>query len=186
MRTPTGAFETALDASHLAQVVFLELQFKSGTSYLCSREHNLSWNGFTWLGAGRVGSIEPVGEGGPLEARGVAMTLSAIPAGALATALDPSEYKNRICRFWFGLLDLSSAAAITVVADPVGPFLYRMDTLRFVVGTERALRLTAESRLADWQRPRTIRYNDADQQKLHPGDKFFEYIEQMAEATIEW
>ena len=186
MRTPTGAFETALEASHLAQVVFLELQFRSATSRLCSREHDLAWNSFTWLGAGRVGSIEPVGEGGALESRGVAMTLSGIPPGALATALDPSEYKNRTCRFWFGLLDLSSASAITVVADPVGPFVYRMDTLRFVVGRERALRLTAESRLADWQRPRMLRYNDADQQKLHPGDKFFQHIEQMAEAVIEW
>lgn len=185
-RSPTAGFGTAADAAHFDDVVFVELQFASGSAYVCTREHSVAWNGQTWLGAGRVGSIDTIEEGGELQARGIAMTLSALPAGLLATALDPSEYKNRPVKLWYGLLDSSSPAAITVVADPVGPFLYRMDSLEFELGEQAALRLTAESRLADWDRPRVRRYNNADQQAEHPGDKFFEYAEQMVEWQDLW
>lgn len=185
-RAPTAGFNTALAAAHLEEVIFIELQFKSGTSYVCSRDRDISWNGQTWLGKGRVGSIEPLEEGAQLEARSSVMSLSAIPAGMLVTALDPTEYKNRACKLWFGLLDTSSPGAITVVADPVGPFLYRMDSLDFELGEQGALRLTAHSRLEDWQRPRIRRYNNDDQQAEYPGDKFFQFTEQMVQAEFLW
>lgn len=185
-RSPTSAFNTALGAAHLEEVVFAELQFASGTVYVCSRDRDIAWNGQTWLGRGRVGSIEPLEEGAALEARSIALSLSAIPAGMLATALDPAQYKNRECKLWLGLIDTSSAAAHTIIADPVGPFLYRMDSLDFELGETGSLRLTAHSRLEDWQRPRIRRYNDSDQQKQHPGDKFFQYTEQMVSAEFIW
>lgn len=185
-RAPTSAFNTALAAEHLEEVVFVELQFASGTVYVCTRDRDIAWNGQTWLGMGRVGSIEPVEEGAELEARAIVMTLSAIPAEMLAIALNPPDYKNRPARFWSGLLDTSSPSAITVVADPVGPFLYRMDSLDFELGESGTVRLTAHSRLEDWQRPRIRRYNDADQQAQYPGDKFFEHTEAMAQAEFLW
>lgn len=185
-RAPTSAFNTALAAAHLEEVIFIELQFKAGSSYVCSRDRDISWNGQTWLGRGRVGNIEPLDEGSQLEARSIAMTLSAIPAGVLATALDPAEYKNRACKLWFGLIDTSLATAHTVVADPVGPFLYRMDSLDFSLGETGAVRLTAHSRLEDWHRPRMRRYNNDDQQAEYPGDKFFQYTEQMVSAEFMW
>jgi hypothetical protein len=181
----TGA-DTALQAGHVSQIVFLEFDFLSGVSRACSREHNVVWNAQTWLGAGRVGSIEPLGEGGELEARGIAMSLSALPAGLLATALTPSEYKGRNVKLWFGQMDLSSPASITVIADPVGPFIYKMDQLSYQLGQTASIRLTAESRLADWNRPRVRRYNNADHQALHPGDLFFEHTERQIEAVHRW
>ncbi len=104
-RAPTAAFDTALAGRHLDQVVFAALEFASGTSRVCTRDLDLQWDGETWLGKGRVGQIEQVDEGSQLEARQIAMTLSAIPAGVLATALDPAEYKNRLCKLWFGLME---------------------------------------------------------------------------------
>lgn len=185
-RSPTAAFATALAGRHLDEVMFAELQFASGTSRVCTRERDISWDGHTWLGKGRVGAIEPIGEGAQLEARQIAMTLSAIPAGVLATALDPSEYKNRLCKLWFGLLDMSDPARLSVVADPVGPFTYRMDSLEFELGEAGSVRVTAYSRLEDWQRPRVRRYNSADQKLDYPDDKFFDYAEQMVQKTLLW
>ncbi len=104
-RSLEAGADAALQAEHVSQVVFLEFDFLSGVSRVCSREHSVSWNGFTWLGAGRVGSIEPIGEGGELEARGVAMTLSGLTPGLLATALTPAEYKGREVRIWFGQIE---------------------------------------------------------------------------------
>ncbi len=184
-RSPAAGFNTAVGAAHLEEVLFVEFQFTSGTVYACSREHNVAWNSQTWLGAGKVGSVSPIEEAGQLEPKGLELVM-AVSAELLAIALDPAEYKNRTLRLWYGLLDTSSAAAITVVADPVGPFVYFMDTLDFELGETGLLKLTAESRLADWTRPRVRRYNNADQQDAHPGDRFFEYAEQMVEASFLW
>ena len=409
--------DAALQAEHVDEIVFLEFDFLSGTSRVCSREHSVEWNGFTWLGAGRVGTVEAVGEGGELEARGIAMTLSGLTGGLLATALTPAEYKGRAVRMWCGqigeeavqsgtaqagaassltlaagttgtdnehngkILRLltgagsvqereisdydgstkvatverawsrnaltkssavdhanwtkqngititadygaapdgtvkadrvqtdgislaryfqtvtgfagqtvcfalkmrsltganqtislhlretgfgtnyksegkvvtpewqtftisvaipggsagvmalvydssgalvwdflscehqwnegttpdefieTDAAAITlpdatttydlihprgIAADPIGPFLFKMDQLTYQLGQTATIRLTAESRLADWQRPRVRRYNNADHQVLYPNDKFFEHVEKQVEAVHLW
>jgi len=76
--------------------------------------------------------------------------------------------------------------AVVVVPDPIGPFLFKMDQLTYQLGRTATIRLTAESRLADWSRPRVRRYNNADHQVLHPGDKFFEHVEKQVEAVHLW
>ena len=377
--------DAALQAEHVDEIVFLEFDFLSGTSRVCTREHSVEWNGFTWLGAGRVGMIEALSEGGELEARGIAMTLSGLTGALLATALTPSEYKGRAVRMWCGQMEEarylslpgttgnyastpdSAAVSITgdidirvkvalddwtpaaharlvykrdgtaaydfyilatsgipgfywgssqdataapgfadgsnhwlrvtrsastgtakfytsddgvtwaqlgadvagapgslndtadvvmigaeggvssmlagkvyyaelrngingpivakfdaslmsprqtsaqmptgevwtinqsgtpnahierdaaaIVAAPIGPFLFKMDQLTYQLGSTATIRLTAESRLADWQRPRVRRYNNADHQVLHSGDEFFKHVEKQVEAVHLW
>lgn len=185
-RSPSNDYTTASQAAHFTEIVFVEFQFASGNSYVCTADRDVSWNSQTWLGKGRVGSIEPIEEAGELEARGIVMSLSALPAGLIATALDPSEYKNRKVRIWRGLVDTSASSGMSIVADPVGPFIFLMDRLEFELGETGSLRLTAESRLADWQRPRGYRYNDATQQALYAGDDFFKYVENMSNVELIW
>jgi len=38
--------------------------------------------------------------------------------------------------------------------------------------------------MADFARPNVIRYTNADQQQRYPGDRFFEFTEQMAEKSV--
>ena len=52
--------------------------------------------------------------------------------------------------------------------------------------TQSEVLLTAENRLADWDRPRIRRYNDADQQSEYPGDLGMQFAEQMVNKTILW
>lgn len=46
--------------------------------------------------------------------------------------------------------------------------------------------VTAESRLAGWERPRVRRFNDADQKKQYPTDRFFEGMTEGVEVEIVW
>jgi hypothetical protein len=101
-RDTTAAYDSANDAAHFDEVIFAELQFSSGTSYVCTREHDVDWNSITWAGKGQVGTIEPIEEAGELDPLGIAMTLK-VSAELLALALDPSEYKNRTAKVWRGL-----------------------------------------------------------------------------------
>jgi hypothetical protein len=46
--------------------------------------------------------------------------------------------------------------------------------------------ITGESRLAGWERPKVRRFNDADQKKDYPTDRFFEGMAESAETEIVW
>lgn len=46
--------------------------------------------------------------------------------------------------------------------------------------------VTAVDRMASWERPRIRRFNDADQKRLHPTDRFFEGFEEASEVEVLW
>lgn len=54
------------------------------------------------------------------------------------------------------------------------------------VGDTATITLSAESRMVTWDRPRTRRYNNEDQQSRYPGDRGFEYVAQMVEKSLIW
>lgn len=74
--------------------------------------------------------------------------------------------------------------ADTLLVDPAA-WQGRLDvaTLQRSADT-RTLTITAEHKLADWERPRKFYFNHADQQRLAPGDNFYLGIEAMTELTI--
>lgn len=74
----------------------------------------------------------------------------------------------------------------SVLADPKLIFLGRMDTMEMQIGKTAVITLTAESRLADLERPRVRRFNDADQQAQYPGDRGLEWAERMVEWAGIW
>jgi hypothetical protein len=51
---------------------------------------------------------------------------------------------------------------------------------------ESVIAVSAESRLVDLERARERRYDHRDQQIVHPGDMFFEYVPSIVEAEIVW
>ncbi len=177
----TGAVDAALQASNVKPVGFVQLNLDSGTLRLTTHAHDLTWNGFTWYGAGRVGRIEPIMEGADLQMYGVKMTLSGLPVAMISIALQ-EHVQGRKLYIWNGFFDANNA----LLADPIGPFGFRIDTLSGAIGGENALTLTAESPMADWERPRIRRYNDADQQAEYPGDLGFQFVEQMQEKELLW
>ena len=180
-RTLTGTVESALGAGNVPFVMLCELDFSSGFVRLNSAGTDLAWNSYTWLGIGRLGSVEAIQEGDDLEARGVALTLSGIPSALLTPALT-ENYQGRSAKLWLAPLDSGHA----VLADPVLVFSGRMDNMIVSLGETGTITLNCESRLADWSRPRVRRYNDADQQAEYAGDKGFAFVEQMVDRQIVW
>lgn len=180
-RALTTAAENATLDDHLPAVVFVELDFSSGTTRVCNASHNVDWDGHTWIGAAKLGRIDPVKESGELGVYGLSMELSGIDTSLVSVMLT-EHYQGRSARLWFAPLD----ADMQPVADPAGPFVYRMDVMSISLGETATLRLTAESRLADWDRPRVRRYNAADQQAVDPVDDSMKFVEQMAERQLVW
>jgi hypothetical protein len=181
-RTVSAGAITALDAEHLVGLILVELDFASGFLRACNAAHAILWGGYSWLGLGLVGAIDPVVDGGGLQSRGLALQLSGVDPGHVALSL-AEQYQGRSCKLWFALLDTTSAL---VIADPVGPWIYRMDTMGVTLGETATLTVTAETRLSDWNRRRARRYNDADQQAEFAGDKGLQYVEQLVDKVIIW
>lgn len=180
-RPITPASEAALAATQVRALVFVEMDFSSGFLRMNNSAQNMDWNGLTWLGIGRVGSIDPVGEGVTLEARGLSFSISGIDPAHVSLALN-EQYQGRACSMWFAPLNED----YSVIADPVLIFSGRMDVMDIDMGENATITVSAESRLADWDRPRVRRYNSADQAITDPTDKFFEFVPQMVEKNIRW
>lgn len=171
----------ALAATQVRGVVFVEMDFPGGFLRVNNSAQSIAWNGYTWLGVGRLGSIDAVGEGMTLEARGLKFTITGIDSANIATALG-QQYQGRSCKVWLAPLDEGYA----VLPDPALVFSGRMDTMDVEIGGTATITVSAESRLADWDRPRVRRYNAADQAITDPTDKGFEFVPQMVEKSLRW
>lgn len=180
-RPTTVATNNALAASQVRAVVFVEMDFPSGFLRMNNSAQDMAWNSLTWLGVGRIGSIDAIGEGMTLEARGLRFAITGVDPANIAIALG-QQYQGRSCKVWFAALNED----YSVVADPYLIFSGRMDTMDVELGTTASITVSAESRLADWDRPRVRRYNSADQNIAYPSDKGFDFVPAMVEKNLRW
>jgi hypothetical protein len=181
MRTLSNAVSTALGSDNVPYLLLIQLDFASGTTRVCNAAYDFQWNGVTWVGAGFVGSIQPIEEGAELQMYGVAMQLSGIPTQFVSSALT-QDYRGRNCTIYVAPLN----ASYQVLSDPVVAFKGRMDTMQIEMGQSATITMTAESRLTDWERARVRRYNNEDQQLTYPGDLGCQYVPQMVEKQLFW
>lgn len=170
-RDATVATANAAAAQHVRPFLLVELDFASGIVYLNNTDRTLTWNGHDYLGAGNLGKINLNDETAELQANGISMQLTGIPGDFIALALD-EDYQGRRCSIYIGFLNDSYA----VIADPALEFQGRMDQMAIELGDMGTVTLTAENRLADWERPRTRFYTDDDQKSEFPGDRGFEFV----------
>lgn len=169
----------ALQAAHVTSFLLIELGFDSGVQYLTSLPHDVDYGGHTWTSAQAVGTVEPITET-DAGAQGLAFTLSGAPVSEIAGALTEPVQGRPVTvslvvldgtalrvdpNVWSGSFDL-----MTIEDDTAGPLI----------------RVTAEHAMIAWAQPSGLKFSDADQQRLHPGDRFFEFAAQMSQATITW
>jgi len=180
-RTLTAATETESKAQVMRPVLFAELDFASGPVRVHTGVGDLLHDGNTYLGVGSLGAITPIEEASDLAAHGVTLTLSGLDPSLVSIALSES-YQGRSAELWIGFLD----ASYQLVADPAGPFKYRMDTMEITIGATAEISLSAESRNAIWNRANNRLWTDQDHQADHSGDLFFDHVSSVADAAITW
>lgn len=111
----TGAVETAVDAEHVPFLIFVELEWPSGTLRMCNAFNTFPWNGFDWLGLGNLGRIDVIKEGAELQMYGIEMQLSGVNTQLAALALG-DNYQGRAARLWFAPLGEQSVQSGTAQA----------------------------------------------------------------------
>ena len=181
-RAITPAVDAALSADSVPAIVLVEMDFPSGFLRVNNSPVTFPWGGYDWLGLGHLGGIDPISEGASLEARGLSFRLSGVPPANVAFAMG-QQYQGRGCKVWFAPLDATTHA---ILADPVLIFNGRLDVMSIELGESATITVTAESRLADWARPRVRRYNHDDQQIDYPGDLGFNFVTSIVDKELRW
>jgi hypothetical protein len=139
-------------------------------------------NSRTWLGAGEVGAIDTIGEATDGSATGIKVTLFKIPSEFRADIADQAV-RGVTFEMYAGALNETFQTVEAAVLIWKG----RLDDYRITdSGTELAVEVSGESRAIDQRRPAIKRFTDEYQQRLHAGDKFFEYVARMVEVSILW
>lgn len=169
----------ALVAANVKLFVLVELAFDSGRVYLCDLAFPVVWSGNTYQPTAGIGTVEPVTET-DAEARGIAFTLSGVPAANIAAALT-EEVQGREALVRLAIVDNTTLRVDPTVWRGVMDLMTLDDN-----GSEPVIRVTAEHQMIAWQQPSGALFSDAEQQARFAGDKAFEYAAQIAEATIVW
>ena len=172
-----GSLPAVLARDHVEFFPLVKLEFDSGTLYLSGCDFNVDYAGQIWTSLRGLGSIDVITES-PDEIPGINLTLSGVPNEAIVHAQTEKYRGRRVTVLWAffdaDVLLVDSACWQGYIDVPVitrGP-------------TTCTIQITAENRMIDWQRPRGLIFNHADQQRVLAGDNFFFGIESMVEREI--
>lgn len=181
MKPVSAAFQNALDAQHVTPVILAKLDFAAlDVQRYCTAAVTIAWDNQTWLGTGGMVSIEPIRETGSVESVGIRITLSGVPNNLISLALQ-GQFQGRPATFYLALLNDQGV----VIDTPILEYGGRLDTMTIVEGEETStITVTVESEMAALMSSAARRFDDNDQQKQHPGDKFFNYVAQMKEKIL--
>ncbi len=180
-RALTSANNAATSATTVRPVIFVKIDYTSEAVLAHSDTGNLNFSGETFTGVGQLGSISGIEEQGELAASGLTITLAGIDPTLLSQAMH-TPHQGRSIHVWIGYLNDMR----TLVDTPHLVFKGRLDTHTLTLGETAILTLTAENRLVDWSRPRTLRFNTESQKSRFPADEGFMFVAQAAEKTIIW
>lgn len=184
MKTLSGPQSTAVDAAAVGAVWLFEFGFDTPL-YLTWSGVDIDYGGNTYRSAMFL-EIEQVRETVTLEAVGLKATITGVPESIVSLAL---QENIRGDDFYMRLALLDSDGQI--IGTPTLEYQGRCDIPTIAdnpddKGVTCVVSIAIESRIVDYARANIRRYTDQDQQKVFPGDKFFQYTPQMVEKSVAW
>jgi hypothetical protein len=135
-----------------------------------------------WTGAGGIGAIDTIGESTDGSATGIRASLFNIPSEFRDDIADQAV-RGVAFEVYVGALNetYQQVEAATLI------WKGRLDDYKITDnGDSINVEVMGESRGIDQRRPSIKRFTNEYQQRVHTGDKFFEYVPQMAEIQILW
>lgn len=180
MRSLTTAEQAAISSYALPVAMLLEMDLDTPL-FMNSSGLDLELNGVEYLGSRGLGQIEAVRDTAG-EYTQLKFTLSGVPPTHIALA-DATETSGREVRVKVAIFDPATVQVISTRTRFVGRLqpLIITDTPKGTI-----IEATAESYAASLMRPVNSLFSDAEQQRLYPGDLFFQYVSDQAEMRVVW
>lgn len=181
MRSISTGSQTALASNDAPTLIFLVEMMTTPPVRLNSTNSPLTYNGFTYDGAGLLGSIEAVTDS-PGDTQGIKLGLSGVTSTAVAYAL-ADEIRGARTTLSLAVLHPTTRA----VADNVQLFSGTLDQMPIAYGPESSdIGVTVIHRGETFSRPKPLRNTDADQQKLYPGDTSRRFVVSQSQKQDVW
>ncbi len=180
MRIMSDSFRAAVKAKKVRPAVLMEADFPSGSVYLFSGTGSLPVGGNTYLGSGKVLTVDPAQETAALQASNATFQLSGIPEDLISVAIN-EKYNGHPCAMDLALFDDTDS----LIADPVTIFSGRMDTGQLNEPTA-TFTMTAENDLISLNRTRLVNWTHEEQTADYPDDLGFEFVAAMQNKQIIW
>lgn len=183
MRDITSGFETEIEASQLAPIEMLQLEFDSGTVRMWSGIGNLTYGSDIFYGVGTILAIESAEETNELKATSGRFRLSGVDSSMLSLSL-LENYQGRPVSYWYGVLDKITRV---LIPDPYLVFRGKMDILEIDDnGQTSDVNLSAESDLIDLRVVRERKYTNEDQKSMFPTDEGLSFVANIQDISINW
>lgn len=177
-RAISAELQDAIDDGTVYLQYLVEFEIAGGlTLNYCDGPSNQSWNGKTWLADGTLQGPFNIPESKDSRGSGqVSFTLSGETA-AMISAMFNSFQQNKRCRIYIAPVTSANVLRGTPYLHWVG----RLEEAELQRGEKQStIKLTYEHILSDITTAREFRWNHATQQIIFPGDKGFEYVEELA------
>lgn len=187
--TLTSGQLAAIRATVASMIFLVELDLDSSTYYLTSAIRDVKWGGQTWLGMGRIATVDVISEKTSLESVAVRIGITGVPTSWRSLALQ-EPIRGRDASVFVGLVDSDE--------QPIGDMLLeykgRLDAPSIVTskpdsdGNRTAtISVTVEGIMVDWARGgRARRHTNEDQQELYPGDDIYSLADEISVAVLPW
>lgn len=173
----TDAKNRSLSAS-LRMVVMAKLEHTTPV-YVHTGVGDLVHDGDTYKGIGGFAGMSATEENVIMGATKVDLQLSGVDPANISIAFN-QDYQGKPATVWVVFLNDDRSFE----GDPVVIFKGFMDNQIINLGTTGTVQLSLVSKFEDWSKSKAVRYNDADHQERHPGDKIFQYAEQVAARQV--
>jgi hypothetical protein len=180
MRTLSTAGAAVIASGVVALAVLVEMDLTSPLN-LNTTNLDLVISGTTYYGTRGLGQIDAVTET-TADVRNIKFSLSGVPSSSIALALS-EPVQGKAVRIKLAIYDPSTFAVLDVVPFWAG----QLDVFGINDGDPVAtINVTAEHAGIDLTRPSGSVYSNDEQQRLHPGDLFFQFLADQVEQKIVW
>jgi len=181
-RTAAPELITGLAQAVVGLCFLFEGYFTSITTRFWTGIGDLSWNGFTWTGAGELISVGQASEGSEMKAQGLTISLSGVPTELLALVFENLRQGQRV-NVYIGTIN--NAGVLT--ANPAIYFSGRVDVPAIADGGDTAtISLQVENRFVDFEKNRSLFYTPQTQAIYFPGDRAFDQVTALQDQKIFW
>ncbi|MBW7896507.1 MAG: hypothetical protein H3C27_15475 [Opitutaceae bacterium] len=184
MRSLGSTFKTRVAAREILVGCFCFIDYPTTPLRAWSGTGDLSWNSQTWKGVGDFGGFSAITERVGPEAAATKLTLNGIKDELVNLALLDT---SRLRLVELHLAVMTETAGVWAVEDAWRFFRARTDVHRIIEGKEfHTIEVALETFLATMRRPRVVRYTNAEQQRLYPGDRGMEYAGKINLTPLTW
>jgi hypothetical protein len=182
-RGMTAAQIAAVSGPNRVAVPLVEMLFDSGPVRLAYHPWNIVVGANTFIGIGALAELEQLRESA-VSLEGFEFSISGLDTAALTIAAQ-EPYRGRIVRLYKAIIDPEAYG--TVVGSPIPKFAGRIRNMIIIEENSKCdIGVKVEHYEAELYRSAPLRLNDADQQRLFPGDLGAQHAEVMIDREIVW